>query len=1045
MIDYRNFRTTNDWENISVTEINREPPHSKWNAFETSEQAEKDNVSKWNTSLDGEWLFKYYNKPDECELFFQNEFNRSGWDKIKVPGNWELQGFGKPIYTNTMYPWNQQTEQTCSIRPFKDNPNRYEPNPPFVPEENPTGCYFRTFIINDEFMEREVFIRFDGVETAFYLWINGKEVGYSEDSKLPASFNVTPYIKEGENTVAVQVMRFSKSTYLEDQDYWHISGIFRSVNIIAKPISRLNDWKIDADMNGSITADIEINRFNGFADYRAELYVYDKAENIVAEGFGSFAPSVYYSCKYEPTANHARINIKASKFNTWSPEKPAVYRAVIVLKDSENNICDVEACDIGFRSVEIKNNIVLLNGKRLIIRGVNRHEFCAESGRYVPGERMESEIKLMKKLGINSVRTSHYPNAPEWYDLCDKWGILVICECNIETHGLGGALTHNPTWGTNFLERGIRMVKTHKNHPSIYSWSLGNESGIGSNHAAMTGWIKDYDPTRICQYESGSPGASVSDIRGDMYATQNSILRMLTDSQDLRPVILVEYLYQIRNAGGGMENFRKLTDTYSRFQGGYIWDWSDKNIAASDKNGNAFYAYSGDFNEGIRDYGAPEYMTSNGIVLPDLRLKPAADDVKQAYCPIWIEKEKHDNAWVIDPWTGSYLVRNDSLELGSDYFAAEYAVRENGEIIYTGEFELPALFAGEKSTVKFVPEYTQNPGCEYFIEFYVYYREKQEFETENRMPLGVFQFQLPGYSYTPIPLKNENEENLQWYIKNEDTYMYADNGQINVCFDLKSGLPVKIIKNNEAVILSIKECLTRPFCGIYCNPYWGYGETWDVFREENQTATLIKFDSEISDRGLLYIVTERKINFTNNPNSVSFTAEYKLKGERIDISVSFNPDPALNNFPRLGLEFILPEGFENLNYYGRGPRENYIDRKLSALIGKYNSTVENEHFPFIPPSENGGHEETRYVELYRGKSCVKFCSGVPFHFDSHHNTIEDYRNARHEHELIRRNETYLHIDAVHAGIGSDMGWSSYLTDKHKVESKSYHMDLCIIL
>lgn len=571
MNSYQKFHQKRDWENKDVTAINRELSHAPWGAYENERQALSHDsaLSKWALSLDGTWRFALFARPEQVEPFWEPQFDTAGWATIRVPGNWETQGFGEPIYTNVVYPWDYHSRERHMIRPEGGSGGRGLPNPPYIPADNPTGCYVRSFSIDPDWSGRNIFIEFGGVETAFYLWINGQPVGYAQDSKLPSSFDITSFIHSGENRAALQVMRFADSSYLEDQDYWHLSGIFRPVRLVAKPAARLTDWKVDANPNltdgsGEIEADVAISRCDGFARYQIRLAIMDQDGYQLGQTVAPVSAGAAYRTAEQPTANTARLRISLRDIQLWTPETPVLYTIILTLLDPAGEPVDFESCHTGFRKIEIQNDIVLLNGRRLLIRGVNRHEHEARGGRTVSRQHMIEEIKLMKKLGINSVRTCHYPDDPAWYDLCDEWGILVVCECNLETHGVMGQLTHAPAWGTSFLERAIRMVLTHQNHPSIYAWSLGNESGTGANHAAMAGWIREYDPTRLCQYEAGQPGRNISDIRGFMYAPQQTILDMLTDPADTRPVILVEYLYQIRNAGGRLHLFAELLEKYPR-------------------------------------------------------------------------------------------------------------------------------------------------------------------------------------------------------------------------------------------------------------------------------------------------------------------------------------------------------------------------------------------------------------------------------------------------------------------------------------------------
>lgn len=1040
---YQNFHTKKDWENIEVLSINREQSHSPWGAYENAAQASACNqsLSKWTSSLDGTWKFAYYGKPAEVEPFWELSYNHAGWKDIKVPGNWEVQGFGEPIYTNAVYPWDHFSKGEHILHPANAEDTRGLPNPPHLPEENPTGCYFRTFDIPESWLGRDIFIHFKGVETVYYLWINGREVGYSQDSKLPSEFNITPFIKAGENTVALQVMRFADSTYLEDQDYWYLSGIFRSVSLFAKPKARIVDWKIDAtpDLHysfGSIKADIVINRFNGFANYKVKLDIQDAKGCTLASGMADINPQAEYRAYEKPTSNTARFNLKIDNVEQWTPETSVLYKAIMTLIAPDGQEVDFESCRIGFKRIDVVNGVILLNGKRLLVRGVNRHEHEAYSGRTVSTEHMIEEIKLMKRLGINSVRTCHYPDDPIWYDLCDEWGILLICECNLETHGVMGALTHNPAWGTNFLERAIRMVLTHKNHASIYSWSLGNESGVGANHAAMYGWIKEYDPSRLCQYEAGEPGKNISDIRGNMYASQTKIMEMLTDIEDTRPIVLVEYLYQIRNAGGGMYKFNELLENYKRFQGGYIWDWQDKCLVAKTADGHEYFAYGGDFGESLTDWSSPTYMTNNGIVLPDLTPKPVAFEVKQVYCPILFEERKQNHPWEPVNQLGKFTVKNRNLVLDTKPYKVVYAVRENGCVIETGAFELPYLKAGEQTEASFSFKQDKKPNTLYHVEFSVQYANDMVFAPAG-YELGCYQVKLESGPSLPVVLPVSKQK----VVLEEGTRLLRVIGTaFSICFDKTRGIILSYVKNKtEYLTGGPLPCFTRPRTGIDAEEWWGRSGIWSKFDEKNTANSLLSFEARLLSDTEVFIETVTETSFSGCPYKIIAKTGYTIGGDgKIEVHIDFGMDHSLLDLPRAGIELIIPEGFESLTYFGYGPNENYSDRKQSARLGVFTNTVEAEHFPFIPPSENGGHEETHWLTLsdQNGRT-LKITSQIPFHFNVHHNTIEDYKRAKHEHELIRRKESYLHIDAAHSGIGSDMGWSTFIAETELVKAKHY--------
>ncbi len=1063
MKKYQAFHSIYDWENINVTSINREPAHAPWGAYESESQALSCDrtISCWSKYLDGVWKFKLLKSPVDADCFWQEDYNHSDWQDIAVPGNWELQGFGDPIYTNVSYPWSLSKGGKHVIHPFADE--KGAPNPPYVPEENPTGCYYRSFNLDDNWLDRDIFIYFKGVEAAYYLWINGKEVGYSEDSKLPSEFNISKYLHAGTNSIALQVMRFASGSYLEDQDYWSLSVICRSVYLYAKPKQRIFDWKLTAKPelpfnSGTINADVLVNNFDGFANYKIRLSLYDTDGKLLATQISGVRPYADYRSYERPTVNTARISLHIDKITPWSPEEPKLYTAVITLLSADDREIDFESCRVGFRSINIDNGIIFFNGKRLIVRGVNRHEHCAEGGRSVSRSQMIEEIKLMKKLNINSVRTCHYPDDPDWYDLCDEWGILLICECNLETHAVNGALSHNPSWAGNFLERAIRMVLTHKNHPSVYSWSLGNESGVGANHGAMAGWIREYDPDRICQYEAGNPAKNISDVRGNMYVPIHELMQMLTDPRDTRPIVLVEYLYQIRNSGGGMKHFRELVEKYKRFQGGYIWDWMDKALINKTEYGEEYHAYGGDFNESYKDEVYPGFMTNNGIILPDLTPKPVAYEVKHFYCPIIIEELKYNSAWVLDPAPGNFIIKNRNLLLDSSHYKLLYTIRENGYPIQTGEYALPLIKAGEEARLSFDVDFPKKPEKKYLVDLSVRYAESNAY-AEAGYELACYQLSLDGgrglsnnFIYEIInhctePDNNPNminntsltSETDLWDIANESEIFVIKNNKVNIIFDKASGHISSLTKDNSEYLISgPMECFTRPLSGIDACEGWGRYPWWKLF--DKAVGRLL--DITVKQAGCdVMVEVIRAVSFGDSHLESTVKALYCIKPDgNINVTFCFVLDSSLTDLPRVGIEMIIPEGFEQLKYFGRGPIENYRDRRGAALVGIHNSTVEGEHFPYNPPSENGGHEDTRWLTILNndGKG-IAIISDSDFHFDIHHNSISDYKNAKHEHELIRRKESYLHIDAAHSGIGGDMGWSSFLSEDNRVQAKTYNL------
>jgi beta-galactosidase len=939
-------------------------------------------------------------------------------------------------------PWSPDLDEPCVIYPEKGEGKRSAPNPPFIPSDNPTGCYRYYFDAPENFRDREIYIRFDGVESAYYLWINGRPVGYSEDSKLPSEFEITEFLnKDGNrNLMAVQVMRFTDAVYLEDQDYWHISGIYRSVWLVAKPKLCIKDYFIKAAPDlpvelktGKFSADITVSRINGFADCKVEAHIFDAGGGEIAKGEGRPSREAQYRTDYIPTANTARVNINLPEVKLWSPESPVLYKAVFVLKSPEGEILDVETCEFGFKSVEIKNGVLYFNGRRIVIKGVNRHEHYYKTGRTVSAAHMTEEIKQMKLMNMNSVRTSHYPDMPEWYELCDKYGILVICECNLETHATQGALTHNHEWAKNYVERAVRMVQNYKNHACIYSWSLGNESGTGANHAAMYGYIKEFDNTRLCQYEAGNPGKNISDVRGWMYAQTDHIMSMLADPYDTRPVILVEYLYQIRNAGGGMEKFIELTEKYERFQGGYIWDWQDKSLEAFDSRGSSYFGYGGDFGESMTDYECPLFMTNNGVVMPDLTWKPVAYEVKQAYAPVYFsDRHRTINWWDAQLGKNSYILKNKYLTKDLSDLKCIAKLRRNGAVVASEEIILgnvPPL--SEKQIEIFIPYEYEASGGAFHMDLDIYdgtgyeiSSRQFDFLPRSSVPFGMtYDFGI-GPSTDILSLKEDGSS----YIVSGKNFEYAFSKTTG---EQKNAGIIKLTQNGIDYITNSGDLrLDRPRSGLDAAPGWGFYNEFELTQKENMIIYNVT-NALISSDNLTVIIDTQPMFRLKTGESIPAGIQYRIDGSgALYVNFYVNASCYKKHLQRAGIEFVLPEGFDNIGYFGRGDNksENYCDRKLSAKMGAYESTVKDMHFAFNPPSENGGHEDTR-----------------PFHFDAHKYTVEACKKAKHDHEIAKCKETVLHIDAAHGPIGGNMAWSTVMPQEFALKGGYYTLDFKMTL
>ena len=1026
------FQYRRDWENQTVTQINREAVHAPWGAYENLGQAlAGDRGASANVlSLDGTWKFHLAEAPESApEGFWDAGFDTSSWASIQVPGNWEVQGFGKPIYTNHIYPFHLNRDEPYLQKPSQAGATAHEQylmHPPFVPKANPTGCYVRTFTIPAAWNDQSVFIDFNGVESAFYLWVNGRPIGYSQDSKLPAQFELTGFLKPGLNTIAVQVMKWSDGTWLEDQDYWHISGIFRPIRLIAKPAIHLCDWFVQATPaehgeGGQLKTEVHLKELAGYADYTVRLQLFDADGTLVTQAEAK--QNLHW-----PQAGHKEAGItfilNLPSVRKWSPDIPYLYTTVLTLLAPDGREVDFESCRSGFRRIEIKQGVIHLNGVRMIFRGVNRHEHALETGRYVSPEHMRREILTMKRLNFNSVRTCHYPDDPTWYDLCDEYGICLVCEANVETHGVNGMLTNDPTWGQAFLDRAIRMVMTHKNHPAIVSWSMGNESLKGPNHAAMANWIRYFDSSRLVQYESAMPEAIISDLRGWMYAQPRDIINMLADARDVRPIVLVEYLYQIRNSGGGMYWFGELIERFERFQGGFVWDWQDKCLVAKDPSGKSFCGYGGDFDEDLVERVVPLHMTCNGVVLPDLTPKPVAYEIKNVQSPIQIVATGRANL---------FKLKNRHQAGDTRWYALSYEVKENGKVVRDGTLPMPVVGPMadadfEMDFGKLLPE--KKAGCEYHLDFRVTLVRELPWAPAGHEVYGT-QFVLPAGALVTAAVQTAVAVTLS---AGDDEYRISGRGMA-VTFDRKTGLMTACEKAGVSYISSgALENLCRPQTGLDTDPNWGFYSVWLPLAPEKligQPADVIAY--ALPD-GRVRVEVASTLKSSVNGLLIRSEMLYTISGDgRIGVDVQMDIDRGFQHVPRVGLTLVLPAGFETVEWYGRGPGENYCDRKEHTPLGEYRSTVDGQHFAFIPPSECGGHEDVRWVKLANAAGqALLVGSPAPFHFDAHHASVADYRQAKHDHELVRRKETFLNLDYRHVGIGGNMGWSTAIDEKHLV-------------
>ena len=992
-----------DWENPSILSRNREDPHASYIPFADEESARDNdrNKSPFYISLNGVWKFNWVRKPSERpEGFFSEEYGVDHWSDIKVPGNWEFQGFGVPIYTDTDYP--------------------FPANPPHIPHDyNPVGSYRRSFNIPETWGERQVFLHFGGVKSAMYVWVNGKKVGYSQGSKTPAEFNITRYVREGENTLAVEVYRWSDGAYLEDQDYWKVSGIEREVFLFSTPHVHIRDFFIKAGLdenytNGKLNVDVEIRNLNsdakeGMGSCGVKMLLLD------ADGKPVFQP-VLKEIMVEPKKEGALHFEKMVKQPIqWTAETPNLYTLVLSLLDGSGTPTEVVSCKVGFRNVEIKKGLLTVNGIPITIKGVNRHEHEPETGRVVSEEYMLKDIRLMKQFNINAVRTSHYPNVPRWYELCDLYGLYVVDEANIESHGMGydpdKTLGNNPDWKDAHLDRTIRMVERDKNHPSIIIWSLGNEAGDGVNFEATYAWIKKRDPSRPVQYEQAGTKPH-TDIVCPMYRTVDHLKEYLRRGLDNRPLILCEYAHAMGNSVGNLQDYWDFFDLHEPLQGGFIWDWVDQGILKRTEDGEEFWAYGGDF--GPPGTPSDKNFCINGLVFPDRKIHPHIWEVKKVYQYIKVKP--------VELKQGKIEVHNRYDFRGLDNVELVWTVTGDGQKIAEGLIHPLAVPPRSKRTIIIpLPRIRPGAGVEYFLNL--------TFRTKASDPL-IPEGHVIAWEQFRMPLSNPKRvADVTSFPPLEfaetETEARIDGRTFSLEFDKGKGV-ITSWKFKGKEFLK-KGPVPHFWRAPTDNDFGGdMPARLGIWRNAGKNRRVRNFHIHRINPQLIRV----KMSFTIPVEGSTWDAEYDIYGSGdVVLKNTFVPgDDRLPEIPRVGMTMILQGEFENMSWLGRGPHENYWDRKTSALVGLYEGKVIDQYHPYIRPQENGYKTDVRWVALTDSEGMGILAAGEPYLNVSALTFLnEDFDEGpekiqRHTFHIKKRDLVTLNLDYEQMGVGGDTSW-----------------------
>jgi len=1005
-----------DWDNPFVVERHKETGRATSIPYANRSQARRGapDQSEFFKSLDGDWQFRLAENP-VCapQDFHRTEFAANDWDSILVPSNWQLQGYDIPMYTNVQYP-------------FPINVNYTVPH-----ENNPTGCYRRAFSIPESWQGKQIFVHFKGVDSAFHLWINGLEVGYSQGSRMPAEFNITKYLQPGDNLIAVKVYRWSDGSYLEDQDFWRLSGIFRSVYLWAAAPIHIQDYFITTQFDKNyVDATISISaKMRNLSKYQAlnhriETMLFD-ARGIPV-WIGPLGTMVSIEAGDE---TEAAFNYRVRNPQKWSHETPYLYTLILEFRDADGTLLDLRSSRIGFRQVEIKDGQIHLNGLPILIGGVNRHEHDPDSGHVITRANMLADIFLMKRFNINAVRTCHYPDVDEWYELCDEYGLLLMDEANIESHGVWDQLTKHPDWKLAFMERGQRMVEGHKNHPSVFAWSLGNESGYGENHVALSQWIHQRDPSRPVHYHPANNEPTV-DILGPMYPSVDDIIQMAQNPDETRPVVMCEYAHSMGNSTGNLKEYWEAIRSQKRLGGGYIWDWMDQGLRRFTEAGEEWFAYGGDFGDHPNDHK----FCLNGLIGPNRLVHPGLWEYKKILEPAAIE--------AIDLTAGKLQVTNrqyfsdlSAFQLIWKVFAAEWnglqgaeihsltQIESGGKILASGELPSLQTAPGQSETI-IIPGIAEMMDCQVDCWLEVSFRLAADLSWANAgHEVAWGQFQLSQNScdlrdYTPSPVHCEHSRQAE-----ESSDKGISKPQIAIKFNESIGQLTTSDLSEHPLILEPRLNVWRAPTDnddTTVNLQANLADRWREVGFDKMKEVTQKVASNRTSDGRKMLQLKTYLIPQDEEPALEADYQYTVQengGIQVDVSVKRLRE--LPPLPRLGLTVVLPGDYERLSWYGLGPHETYADRKLGAKVGVYQSTVAEQYFPYVVPQEHGNHTKTRWAALTSTEGIGLLIIGQPyFDFSAGHFSAADLTAATHTYKLKAREETILNIDYAQSGLGN---------------------------
>jgi beta-galactosidase len=1013
-----------EWENPKIFSVNAEPMHVTFIPYADQASALNDDpaASPFYKSLNGTWKYLWVPKPADVPAdFFGPAFAATGWIDIPVPANVELLGHGIPIYVNSSYEW---------VKP------RTQPNPPFIPhDDNPTSCYRRTFTFPDSWKDKQVFVHFGAVKSAFTVWINGRKVGYSEGSKTPAEFDITSYLVPGQNVIALEVLRWSDGSYLECQDFFRLSGIERDVYLTAAPKVRIRDFWAragldDACRDGVLKVDVDLKnmaaRLRG-GKARVEMTLLDAAGSPVL----AQSRAIDMSGKADAAVvfEGAVPNVK-----TWTAETPNLYPLVLTLVDASGKATEWTAARIGFRRVEIRDGVLLLNGRSILLKGVDRHEHDPVTGHVVSEESMRRDIELMKQFNINAVRTSHYPNDPRWYELCDQYGIYLIDEANIESHGMGygdRSLAKNPDWGPAHMDRTVRMVERDKNHPSVIIWSLGNEAGDGINFEATSAWIHGRDPSRPVHYERAGDKPH-TDIVCPMYARIETLEAYALKKQS-RPLIMCEYAHAMGNSTGNLQDYWDVIEKYDQLQGAFVWDWVDQGILKTAATGEKFYAYGGDW--GPPGTPSDGDFCCNGLVAPDRTPHPGLWEVKKVYQPVKIGPTKAAGG------KRAVLIRNAYAFLDLSGFRAEWELAADGGAPFAqGTIESLDLGPGESRVFPLeAAEAAPEPGAEVFLTVRIV--------TKAGAPLIPKGHVVAAEQFRDIVAAPAAKTAIPVYptVKLVQTASGAtiESASFSIAFDKATGMLASWTFLDRPLIVSGPEpnFWRAPTDNDFGNRMPGRLAVW---RKAGANRTLESFEAKQTGPAEVTVNVGYDLKDVQGKAAIS----YRVLGTGdLLIDARFTAGGrTIPEIPRVGLTLAVPKDFSSAKWFGRGPQESYNDRKTGAFVGIYGGNVGDWLVPYVSIQEYGNRTDVRWLALTDANGTGLLAVGRPqldfaARFFTDEDLTQERRGGKHAYEIRPRDFISLDLDYGQMGVGGDDSWGAQTHPQYLLRGRDYSLRL----